>query len=77
MRSTPGCVARNGTLIEHATHAPAHSLWRGDFRRIRVNNTSGIWRTTGWRGSFRGVRFIGLVVMFHGWEQGFRDEVQH
>ena len=40
-------------------------------------NSSGIWRTTGWRGSFRGVRFIGLVVVFHGWEQVFCDEMQH
>ena len=26
---------------------------------------------------FPGVRFIGLVVVFHGWEQVFCDEMQH
>ena len=34
------------------------------------------WRTNGWRGSFPGVRFIGLIVVFHGWELVFCDEVR-
>ena len=43
--------------------------------RMRRRSCNATWRTSGCLRQFPGVRFVGLAVVFHGWELTFCDAV--